>query len=80
MEIIEFPTTDMADPISVENGNAVRVPSFNKSDHHRTELLLRTEQIENRDIPLRYVSLSYLISLRAYFGSMFWTTLTAHYQ
>lgn len=49
--------------MSAERGTAVIVRVINVRDYHRMDLLLRTNQIKDSDIPQRNVSLSHVISI-----------------
>lgn len=67
MEIVKLALTNREDSISVENPTAASFGVFEVSDYQRTSLFVIIERIKDSDIPLRYVGLLQVTSLRILF-------------
>lgn len=67
MEILKVPVTDRAEAMSFVNGIAVNALTFNVSEDHQADFILRNEQIKYLDIPLHEFGVSHVTSLRASF-------------
>lgn len=64
---MKAPVIDKMDVMFVENNTAVNVCIFNVSSYQQENLFVRIDQIEDLNIPLGDVNMSYVTSLRTLF-------------
>lgn len=79
VNMVKVPLKDEANEMLFANGTAGNVRFINFMEYHQADLFVRTERIEDLDVPLPDVSLSHVTYLRASFRMYGFDFSRAHY-